>query len=72
MLIDTISGLRTDESFHMFWTKVVRMAESLGNVDDSELPRQRKTPRRLDDGGATNHFHMHLQKCIIGKYEYIS
>ena len=58
MVIDTIQSLRSDESFDLFWTKVSIMAESVEyDVEEPQLPRRRKTPRRYDDGLTSGEFH---------------
>ena len=51
MTVRTLQSVRNEEDFMLFWTKVTKMASSIG-VDDPVLPRQRKTPRRYDYGTA--------------------
>ena len=55
MACRTIQKLRDDDSFDLFWLKVNKMSESL----DIEplLPRQRKRPRRYEDGLVDGEFH---------------
>ena len=55
MTCRTIQKLRDDDSFDLFWLKVTKTSESL----DIEplLPRQRKRPRRYEDGLADGEFH---------------
>jgi hypothetical protein len=49
MTRDTISSLRNEQSFNMFWSKTVKLAASAG-VGQPTLPRRRGTPARLDPG----------------------
>ena len=51
-----VRTLRNVESFDLFWLKVTKSAESL-DVGEPQLPRQRKTPRRYDDGSTDGDFH---------------
>ena len=39
----------------MFWEKVLKCANSL-DVDEAQLPRKHKTPRRYDDGESSGDF----------------
>lgn len=55
MVIDTLQTVRTDESFELFWKKVCITAESV-DVEEPQLPRQRKVPKRYDDGLAGAEF----------------
>ena len=54
MTVETIEKMR--ESFDAFWTKVTQVAHRLG-VDDPQLPRHLKRPRRFDDGLSEGDFH---------------
>ena len=45
----TLSGLRTDTSFELFFASVETLRAKLG-VDAAVLPRKRKRPQRYDDG----------------------
>ena len=49
MTIITLKSMRSDEQFDLFWDLVILKAKEL-DVDDPQLPRRRKLPRRLDDG----------------------
>ena len=42
------------DGYEDFWQNTTAAADSL-NVESPALPRPRKTPRRLDDGGAPSH-----------------
>ena len=55
MVSDTFSGLSNDESFHMFWTKLVRMAKSFRNLDRPTSPSNQDST--TIDGVAISHFH---------------
>ena len=56
MVIDTLCSLRTEESYNLFWEKAATVATSV-DVGEPEVPRQRKMPKRYDDGLATGIFH---------------
>ncbi len=56
MTVDTLSSLRNDASFDLFWAKVNDKATKLG-VNDPQLPRKRKPPARYDDGLSQAEFH---------------
>ena len=43
MTVHTLQSVRNAEDFVLFWTKVTKMASSIG-VDDPVFPRQRKIP----------------------------
>ena len=47
LVVKTLQSLRSDNSFKLFWEKTNKEASDLG-VTEPCLPRQRKTPRRLD------------------------
>lgn len=67
MVIDTIAKLRTE--FDLFWEKVVKIAESV-EIEEPQLPRQRKVPRRLDDGNTSSHFHHESPKAYYRQVYY--
>jgi hypothetical protein len=48
--------LRDVDSFDLFWNKVTTSAESL-EVEEPQLPRRRKLPRRYDEGTSESEFH---------------
>ena len=56
IVIDTLCSLRTEESYNLFWEKATTVAKSV-DVGKPEVPRQRKVPKRYDDGLATATFH---------------
>ena len=56
MVIKTLQGIRTEQSFDLFWTKLAKLSETL-DVDEAQLPRRRKVPSRYEDGLASCHFH---------------
>ena len=45
MTVKTLSSLRTDENFDLFWQRVKDIAKH-ESVDDAALPRRRKPPAR--------------------------
>ena len=58
MVIDTLQSLRTEDSYDLFWAKVSTMAETADiDVEEPQLPRRRKTPKRFDDGLTSGEFH---------------
>ena len=55
-IIKPFSEDRNDGAYELFWECVLKRKEEL-NVQDPKLPRQKKLPRKLDDGNAeTYHF----------------
>ena len=56
LVIATLQRTRSPEAYDLFWTKVMNFAESAG-IGDAQLPRRRKRPARLDEGGNNHHFH---------------
>lgn len=66
MTVKTFESIRTDEAFDLFWEKVNRLATSF-DVSDPQLSRQRKLPRRYDDGLSTGDFH-HTPKTYYKQY----
>lgn len=55
MTVCTLQSLRSDDTFSLFWTKVIKMARVL-EVNDPVLPRHRKRPSRYEDGSAEGEF----------------
>lgn len=55
MTLDTLSNIRTEESFKLFWQTVNSHASSL-DVDEPRLPRKRKMPKRFQEGDAAHFF----------------
>ena len=51
----TLKHTRDEESFNLFWQKVEGERQSL-DVQEPQLPRKRKTPRRFDDGSTEGEF----------------
>ena len=54
MTVKTLSLLRNEEMWTMFWKKLNCQADGNNHVSSSTLPRRRRAPRRLED-------------CICGK-----
>ena len=55
MTVCTLQSIRSDPNFELFWQKVTKLAAEL-DVDEPALPRQRKRPRRYEDGTGEAHF----------------
>ena len=55
MVVHTLQATRSDECFDMFWSKVIKIAESFDI--EPKLPRWHKVPRRIDCGSAEGEFH---------------
>ena len=47
--VRTLSGIQTEQNFDLFWASVDLQCQQLG-VDQPQLPRRHKMPRRYDDG----------------------
>ena len=56
MTVQTINSIRLEESFDLFWLKVNRFIED-HDISKPELPRQRKRPRRYEEGSHYVDFH---------------
>ena len=56
MTVETLESIRNDASFDLFWQSTKKKAESL-DIEEPRLPRQRKTPKRFDDGTSAGEFH---------------
>ena len=55
MTVTTLNSLSSDDQFDRFWDLAILKAGKLG-VNEPQLPRQRKLPRRYDDGLASGDF----------------
>ena len=55
LTVKTLETLRTDDNFDLFWQKVVMTKEQV-DVDEPQLPRRRKLPRRFEQGNAPAEF----------------
>jgi hypothetical protein len=51
MTVTTLQSIRSDDSFAMFWKTVEKKRQQCG-VDEPNLPRQRKAPRRYEVGSS--------------------
>ena len=56
MTLQTLESFRNDQYFNLFWMKVNQFA-SLHHVNEPQLPRQRKRPRRFEKGASQGSFH---------------
>jgi len=54
MVTDTLQSIRNEESYDLFWQKVVHFCKG-HNVQDTQLPRPRKLPACFDDGLSRGH-----------------
>ena len=55
LTVKTLQLIRSDEHYDAFWDLVI-IAQQKVDVDDPQLPRKRKVPRRLDEGSAPPDF----------------
>lgn len=60
MTVETLKGIRSDECFDLFWSKVNRFV-SAHDIAVAELPRRRRRPRRYDDGLSDGDYHESLE-----------
>lgn len=49
LTVKTLQTLRSVENFNLFWKKV-ELRRSEWDVEEPQLPRRRKTPRRYEEG----------------------
>lgn len=66
MTVITLQSLRSDENFLLFWKRVTDKASDL-DINEPVLPRQRKRPRRYEEGASVGDFHETtegLHRCI--------
>ena len=49
LTVKKLKTLRTDVNFNLFWQKIEKMMNEL-NVDEPQLARQQKAPRRFEQG----------------------
>ena len=68
MICRSIEKLHDDDSFDMFWLKLLKMAESLDMEPEPQLPRHRKRPRRYEDGLADGEFHSDVKAYFRQHY----
>ena len=55
LVVKSLQTIRNEDSFNLFWLKVLKSAESFEL--EPKLPRQRKRPRRYEEGEASCEFH---------------
>ena len=55
LTVKTIGGLRTDDNFDLLWEKVEKARDQL-DVDEPQLGRRRKVPKRYEQGSAPYEF----------------
>ena len=55
MTVATMTSMRSDDQFNDFWHLVIHKTQERG-ISEPQLPRQRKLPRRLDDGISEGYF----------------
>ena len=56
LTVSTLTKIRTDQSFQLFFALVQNLCQGLNIIEEPDLPRTRKAPRRLDDGSADSSF----------------
>lgn len=49
LTVQTLQTMRNDEQFALFWEKVKKRQHDL-KIDEPQLPRKKRIPKRLDDG----------------------
>ena len=54
LCVKALERIRSDEKFQSFFEAV--QGEATGKCDPPVLPRKRRVPRRIDDGGDQHHF----------------
>lgn len=67
MTFGTLKSLRNDLSYDLFWTKVNQTAFNL-DVNEPQLPRRRKVPRRYDNGLSEGDHHDNPKSLYRQKY----
>ncbi len=55
LVVDTLLTVRNDESFGLFWQKLISFSQPLDI--EPRLPRHRKVPRKLDTGSTESYYH---------------
>ncbi len=56
MTVQTLKSLRNDSSFHLYWSKISKIAADL-DVGEPQLPRRRRVPWRYDEGTSEGDYH---------------
>ena len=54
MVINILQSIRTEESYDLFWEKVLHFSEC-NNVQEAQMPHPRKLPAWYDDGLSRGH-----------------
>ena len=55
LTVSTLMTLRTEGNFDLFWEKILKRKEDV-DVNEPQLPRKRKVPRRYEEGIAENEY----------------
>lgn len=71
MTVQTLKSIRSGELFDLFWSKVSSTVESL-DVEEPQLPRCRKVPKRIDDGTSAGDFHSTPKEYYRQHYQAIN
>ena len=66
MTVKTLNRIRNDDSFHLFWQRVVAESGSKG-VNEPQLPRRRKAPCRIGVNG-TAHAQAEFPTTVEARY----
>ena len=62
LTVRTLESMRTAENFNLFWQKVEKMRfQQELDVDELQLPRRRKAPRRFEEDSATSEFPLSVE-----------
>ena len=54
-VVTTLKAMRSEESFDRIWLNICKSANEL-QLSQPAMPRQQKTPKRLDDGAAPHEY----------------
>ena len=63
----TLDKMHTDDYFQLFWEKAIHYQNDL-NMDEPELPRKRKAPKRFEIGTGESSFSATPENLYRRKY----
>lgn len=55
MTLTTLMSMRSDECYDLFWNEVALLADQF-DVEEPQLPRRRRRPKRYNDGLSEDHY----------------
>lgn len=67
LTVKTLQTLRSDANFDLFWKKV-EGRRSEWDVEEPQLPRRHKTPRRYEEGSSEGSFHTTVEGLYRQSY----